>query len=459
VKVIILAICLLSFIISSSCFAVVDIKKWGQPQNMTREEIIKRTYVCPPVIERPKDAVSVDTLVGTVTSGYQGWFNAEGDGTGLGWKHYTWHDGFKPGSVSVDFWPDVSEYTDLYDTPFKYPDGTVAKTFSSVDLSTVKTHFKWMRDYGIDGVFMQRFVVDIGYPYSPFKEWMWNANIVLYNARIAANTYGRTFAIAYDMAGMKSEIANTADAIIADWKLLVDEAKITQDKAYMKHDGKFVVQLWAVGVPDTNSSGYTLDDIEKIIDFLHNDPKYGNCFVITGGAADWRTGVGDCISKDDPRFPQLQRIYMKADAIAPWGPGRYNNVEDFNRLLETRYKPDVEWCKKNNKLYLPAVFPGFSWHNMYPDSPRNVVPRLKGDFLWAQYKGFAEIGVTAIYQAMFDEIDEGTAIFKCTNNPPNSDLTGFSDLEGLPSDYYLKLVGEGGKLIRGERKSTEKPVP
>ena len=55
-----------------------------------------------------------------------------------------------------------------------------------------------------------------------------------------------------------------------------------------------------------------------------------------------------------------------------------------------------------------------------------------------------------IYVAMFDEVDEGTAIFKCTNNPPVGQ-SRFLTYEGLPSDHYLWLTGEGARLLRGER--------
>jgi hypothetical protein len=53
---------------------------------------------------------------------------------------------------------------------------------------------------------------------------------------------------------------------------------------------------------------------------------------------------------------------------------------------------------------------------------------------------------------MFDEVDEGTAIFKVTNSPPAQGH--FVDYEGLPSDWYLRLVGEGGKMLRGQRAIT-----
>jgi hypothetical protein len=51
---------------------------------------------------------------------------------------------------------------------------------------------------------------------------------------------------------------------------------------------------------------------------------------------------------------------------------------------------------------------------------------------------------------MFDEVDEGTAIFKVTNTPPTQ--AHFDTFDGLPSDFYLRLAAEGTKVIRGERK-------
>jgi hypothetical protein len=61
-----------------------------------------------------------------------------------------------------------------------------------------------------------------------------------------------------------------------------------------------------------------------------------------------------------------------------------------------------------------------------------------------------------IYQAMFDEMDEGTAIFKVTNAPPVGE-SRFVTLEGLGSDHYLWLTGLGGNLLRGEVKASEEP--
>jgi hypothetical protein len=93
---------------------------------------------------------------GLVMCGYQGWFRAEGDESGRGWIHYC-SGPFNSENLKVDLWPDISEYQKTYPTTFKNKDGTPARLFSSWDESTIGLHFRWMKDYGIDGVFMQRF--------------------------------------------------------------------------------------------------------------------------------------------------------------------------------------------------------------------------------------------------------------------------------------------------------------
>jgi len=120
-----------------------------------REDVLK------PYDGPSNPGVDPGTLTGKVMTGYQGWFNCEGDGAGLGWTHWARDrsKAFGPGNITVDLWPDVSEYDDdeLYTTAFTYEDGTPARTFSSHNRKTVIRHFKWMADYGIDGAFVQRF--------------------------------------------------------------------------------------------------------------------------------------------------------------------------------------------------------------------------------------------------------------------------------------------------------------
>lgn len=126
-----------------------------------------------------------------------------GDGSGRGWHHYNGREGFRPGSCSVDLWPEVSEYKKLYKTDFTFADGKPASVFSSYDESTVNVHFRWMKEYGPDGVFMQRFIAEIRNE-SGLKHF----NKVLNSAMKAANKYERAICVMYDLSGMQPEKKN-----------------------------------------------------------------------------------------------------------------------------------------------------------------------------------------------------------------------------------------------------------
>ena len=91
------------------------------------------------------------------------------------------------------------------------------------------------------------------------------------------------------------------------------------------------------------------------------------------------------------------------------------------------------------------------------DNPIDPIPRRHGTFLWKQIVLAKELGVSMLNATMFDEVDEGTAIYKCVNDPPacpNTD-TKFLDYEGLPSDYYLWLSGQAKRVLSGELPPTE----
>jgi hypothetical protein len=94
----------------------------------------------------------------------------------------------------------------------------------------------------------------------------------------------------------------------------------------------------------------------------------------------------------------------------------------------------MRWCHEHSVDFMPVVFPGFSWHHLKAKDPLDAIPRLKGQFLWSQFTAIRSAGATMADVAMFDEVDEGTAIFKCTNNPPVGSKP-FLTYEGLPSDH------------------------
>ncbi|WP_316815270.1 glycoside hydrolase family 71/99-like protein [Pedobacter nyackensis] len=379
---------------------------------------------------------------GLVMAGYQGWFRAEGDGTGS--KRFAYGN---EQVSNIDMWPDVSEYEVTYNTPFKLKNGETAKFFSSHDKSTVDLHFKWMQEYDVDGVFMQRF-------FSNVKDKDQASVNILKNAFEAASKYNRAIALMYDLSGLKAS-GEDCSVIIEDWKRMVDELKITNQtgkKTYLHHNGKPVVTIWGVGFPDRP---YNIRNIglERLIDFLKYDPVYGNCSVMLGVPTAWRSLNADCINDS-----YLHELIKKGDLLLPWTVQRYTGLlhNDMERLRDNTIE-DMKWCKANKVDYVPCVYPGFSWHNLskqeFPDDVKPVgsIPRQGGRFFWQQIVTTLNAGASMLYVAMFDEVNEGTAIFKGSNNPPPGNTVAFIDMDGKPSDHYLWLTGEAAKILRNEK--------
>ena len=379
------------------------------------------------------------TYKGLVMAGYQGWFHAPKEGV-------MYPDENK---IRIDMWPDVSEYEKTYPTGLKLDDGSTARFFNSTDKSTVDLHFKWMKEYGIDGVFMQRFFNST----KPGNERD-ASNTVLRYALEAASRNDRAIAVMYDLSGLEAS-GEDCSSIIEDWKFLVDSLKVTNqagNKTYLFHRDKPLVTIWGLGFPDRPYDIRNIG-IQRLIDFLKNDPVYGGCSVMLGVPTFWRELDADC-SHD----PYLHEIIKQADIVMPWMVQRFSPLlhNDMDRYRDVILN-DIRWCNENNIDYAPCVCPGFSWHNLskheFPDDVKPVgsIPRQGGRFYWQQISTAINAEATMLYVAMFDEVNEGTAIFKCTDNPPVSKVAQFIDMDGKPSDNYLWLTGEAAKMLRKEK--------
>jgi hypothetical protein len=397
------------------------------------------------------------TLNGKIMCGYQGWYRCPGDRSGLAWVHYRGQRSmyFWPGECGIDYWPDMTELDkdETYKTPFKHKNGENAYVYSSMNAKTVSRHFRWMKDYGIDGAVVQRFLMEV--QNDDDEEAILSGksfNHVLALARDAANQHGRTYYVMYDLTAIRP---NYIERAITDWKFLVDSMRITRDpddRAYQKHEGKPVVGIWGMGFQHINLSP---EECERFIDFLKNDPKYGGNTIMLGVPLGWRTL--DRGQRDGERW---HAVWAKADIISPWTVGQPTDANAVRQQLDNDWRPDQAWCRERDMDYMPVVFPGFCWKNLKKgqDAADHFIDRRGGQFLWEQYVAAKDLGTPMVYQAMFDEMDEGTQIFKVTNDPPDG-KSGFKTYGSLPSDHYLWLVGEAGRMMRGERpKTTEMPV-
>ena len=385
-----------------------------------------------------RSEVDATTLDGKVLCGYQGWFNTPGDGTIHGFTH--WGRGLggpDGGRFTVDMWPDVSGYdpSDLREVPgLKMPDGSPARLYSAYRKGPVLLHTRWMRQYGIDGVFLSRFVSEAA---SPARAR--HVNRVLANIREGCHREGRVWAMMLDLS--TGDKHPTTKSVIDDWKFLCDRVKVREDSRYLHQRGKPVVLLWGLGFQDRP---WTPEQGAELVAFFKNDPKYGGVYLIGGVDPFWRTLGGG--SRREPAWTQIYRAF---DAISPWDAGRYHDNASMDRIRKQVWEGDRARLKRSGRGYMPTAFPGFSWDNLTGKAPGStMIPRRKGEFYWRQFAIFRRLGVRTVFVGMFDEVDEGTAIYKVANQTPVG--KHFVTYEGLPSDWYLKLTGAATRMIRGD---------
>ncbi len=382
-----------------------------------------------PVAPVKRLVIDATSLRHKVLCGYQGWFRCPGDPANEGWQHWSRNaKKMTPDTLTFEMWPDTSEYSaeELYPAPgFTSPDGKPARLFSSAHPKTVDRHFKWMEQYGIDGVFVQRFLVIVGNP--SFER-------VLGHVRDSASRTGRVYAICYDLTDAPTD--KVYDLLTGDWKRLVDEMKVTKDDRYLHQNGKPVVLVWGF-YTDRFSAALA----HRIIDFFKVDGRYG-ATVVGGSQWHWRA------EKD----AEWARVFRRFDVISPWNVGNYEVVDGKRYAATGHWKDDLTEAKKAGMGFLPVIYPGFGWTNLKGKNAAGAsIPRLGGEFYWRQFATAADLGMDMAYVAMFDEVDEATAIFKVSNTPPTQ--AKFTTYDGRPADWYLRLTGEGAKVLRGEQKA------
>jgi hypothetical protein len=365
-------------------------------------------------------------IVGKVTVGYQGWFNAAGDGSGIQppWWHWTADRNTPtPSNYGIKSWPDMADYAKTYATGFpNLGSGKPATLYSNWDASTVDTHVRWMRDNNIDTIALQRF--------GDFRGTNEARNVVARNLRTAAEAYGRKFYIMYDITGWDTFQAD----LKSDWTThIVNEMHLTDSSAYAMQNGKPVVCIWGLGY-----SGHpgTLDQTIDIINWFHNQGLY----VIGGAGNDWRNPDGKGWSKVG-----YTQAFDLLDAISPWMVGVIGDAAGSDNNRKNYNEGDVAYLHARGKHYQPSVLPG----------DLQLGQRKHGDFMWHQFYNMIQIGSDGIYISMYDEYNEGNQIAKtaatAADKPTGSSFATLDeDGTQCSSDYYLRLTGDGGRMLKKE---------
>jgi hypothetical protein len=359
-------------------------------------------------------------VVGKITVGYQGWFAAVGDGSPANiWWHYDQNNNAPPSATDnlLKGWPDVTDFSTTYQTGFAaLGNGMPAKLFSSYTAQTVQAHAQWMQQNGIDTAALQRFDDE-----TPTR------NAVATNLKNAAETYGRKFYVMYDISGW----TDFDTAIPTDWtNVIVGQLNLTASPAYAMQNGKPVVSVWGCGFSDRPG---TVATCTSLINFLKGEGLY----VIGGVSLGWRTGGSGSL-------PNFESVYDLFDMLSPWMVGAIGNVTDSDDIRTSTNEPDVAYCRSHHIDYQPCVLPGdLSLHQ-----------RVHGDFMWHQFANMIQVGANGIYVSMFDEFGEGNQIAKtaadATMIPTDSSFVPLDeDGTACSSDYYLRLTGDGGRMLKG----------
>ncbi|WP_205853576.1 CBM35 domain-containing protein [Polaribacter filamentus] len=380
-------------------------------------------------------ASAQNDIIGKLITGYQGWFACDnGDSPENKWVHWGMGSNIpEAGNLSFELYPDMREYANKHPTGFaNLGNGEPATLFGSYDTQTVDTHVRWMKEYGIDCIALQRFGSALG---SSKKKA--HKDGIATKIKNAAETYGRKFYMMYDI----SDWTNFQSEIKTDWSNTINGSlNLLAPPAYAKQNNKPVVCLWGVG---SNRRPGDVTSWKDVVNWF----KSQGCYVIVGGDKNWRTNV--------PNRPAFEA----ADMISPWHVGTFNasSINNWGEKIEE----DIQYCIDKGIDYMPVLFPGFSWSNWKPDYENrpNHLPRIHGNFMWEQFyiakSKFNTKNLTAsVYVAMFDEFDEGTAIAKAGEDAsmvPTDQYFLTLDAEGVhcSSDFYLRLTGDGAKMIKG----------
>jgi hypothetical protein len=355
---------------------------------------------------------SSNDVVGKVTVGYQGWFSCSGDGSPK--------NNF--GHMNLEMWPDARDYATTFSYDGTLGNGQPAKMFSDWTQSTMNTHFLWMQQNGIDCVALQRFGTEL----DNGTEKAWKDGISTHMIA-AATTYGRKFYIMYDISGWGS----FQTEIKSDWtNTIVGSLKLTASSAYAKQGGKPVVCIWGFGVSGEPGNATSWSDVITWF-------KSQGCYVIGGTAGGFATDATNSAAYND------------CDMLMPWPVGARGNLANF----QSSYTRDLAYCKAHQIDYQAGVYPGTAFYNTN-GSGKNLIPRMHGDFMWSQFAAARNAGVQSVYIAMFDEMNEATSIFKCAEDStmiPKGKYFLTLDVDGVhvSSDFYLRLVNNGGMMVKG----------
>ncbi len=412
--------------------------------------------------KKEEDSTMSNNFKELVLAGYQGWFATPANNIIKKWAHWCKRGEPIPGGfTSFELYPDLSQYQagDLYQTGYAdLHGGGKSLLYDSDRDGVVGLHFQWMKEYGLDGIALQRFLSDLRYRAN--RNWR---NSTAVRVKNFSEITGKSFYIMYDITGYKGRrlVKNILDDVEDS---LRKNLKLLNSPGYARQNGRPVIAIWGLGFTHIPVAK------EEAISLIRELKESRGYYVVGGVPYRWRLGEHDS-------RPDWLDVYKLFNMLIPWSVGRYRWIHEVDDHSENIWKPDRDFCAAENIDLQRVIYPGFAWSNKKEsiakegkksfsrhlsgtrDAPQNEIPRLAGKFFWRQAYHVARLG-TGAFIAMFDEFDEGTVIVKTAKSqagiPSNQYfLTLDADGTQLSSDFYLRLAAEAAKMIKKERPLTE----
>ncbi len=338
---------------------------------------------------------------------------------------------------------ELSEYRNL--------DGSPVKIFSSLDPAVIRTDLRNMVAAGIGTVSVQIFLT------GTINNMERNYALIRMYLKYA-NEYKLKFRVEIDITGViESELTERLKEFWIELNRRID----IHESFWEKINGKPSLAIWGLGF--INRPGTVWEAIDIIKWFKTGEKNPVKVYLEGGVPFYWHTGSGDSKSN-------FIHAFVLFDCVSPWSIGRFD-YENFDSVKFT-IKEHIEVCRKHNISYRPVLWPGFSWHNLMSrksavtwlaidNTQPYLIPRLKGEFLWKQFRFYKELGLSDLSYAMWNEDDEGTAFFSHQVDPhklPSGML--IPDKGATSPDFYIRLITEiNRKYLLEDYKTLPETVP
>ncbi|PNP58289.1 hypothetical protein THARTR1_01804 [Trichoderma harzianum] len=320
--------------------------------------------------------------------GYQGWFRKPASGVNNHWSPNGGTPG--PDNVEFEFVPDVSQYPAncLFTSTLTAPNGQPVQLYDNTCQGVVDLHFKWMQQYGIDGIIVQRFLSHLS-----------DASFITVSPQPSRSR--------------RRQIRPRL------------HRRIRRLRRKLRHRQR------------RPTVAINVTDGANIAAQLKNAGAYVGYGVPANFGTDVRANTG------------FAAAYKAANLISPWTVGSFSNGGYLKGYHTTTQIPDSQTLQSLGIDHAPLIWPGTSaYHLNGVNTPANFdyFARFNGSFYSMQADAIASLAVKPLFafNAMFDEINEGTQSLPCLKNnqlPTNEKFVGY-DNTFTDTAFYLELGGQ-----------------